>query len=141
MDIKDFFKNDIFALEAGVELLEVGNGTARARMEISSKHLNGGGVCQGGAIFTLADLAFAAAVNSHAELTFSIWANIQFFKAESHGYLYADAKEIFNRGKLASAEVRITNESGELIATFSSMGYHKGTPLPFEKVVNDNLTK
>ena len=83
MDIKEFFRKDIFAGEAGVELLEVGHGTARARMEIGPKHLNGGGVCQGGAIFTLADLAFAAAVNSHALLTFSIWANIQFFKAES----------------------------------------------------------
>jgi acyl-CoA thioesterase len=136
MDIKEFFKKDVFALEAGVELLEVGNGTARARMKITPKHLNGGGVCQGGAIFTLADLAFAAAVNSHAELTFSICADIRFFKAESHGYLYAEAKEIFNRGRLASAEVRITNESGELIAAFSSTGYHKGTPLPFEKIEN-----
>ncbi len=134
MDIKEFFKKDIFAMEAGVELLETGNGTARARMEISPRHLNGGGVCQGGAIFTLADLAFAAAVNSHAQLTYSIWANIQFLKAESNGYLYADAKEIFNRGKLATAEVRITNESGELIATFNSMGYHKGTPLPFDPI-------
>jgi acyl-CoA thioesterase len=136
MDIKEFFKQDVFASEAGVELLEVGNGTARARMEITPRHLNGGGVCQGGAIFTLADLAFAAAVNSHAELTYSIWAQIQFFKSESRGYLYASAKEIFNRGRLSSAEVRITNATGDLIATFSSMGYHKGTPLPFDKAEN-----
>jgi len=135
MTIKEFFKKDIFAMEAGVELLETGNGTARTRMEILPKHLNGGGVCQGGAIFTLADLAFAAATNSHAQLTFSIQANIQFFKSESQGYLYADAKEIFNHGKLASAEVRVTNASGELVAMFNSMGYHKGTPLPFEPVL------
>ena len=134
MTIKNFLKNDIFAMEAGVELLETSNGTARARMEILPKHLNGGGVCQGGAIFTLADLAFAAAANSHAQLTFSIQANIQFFKSESHGFLYADAREIFNHGKLASVEVRVTNEAGELIAVLNSMGYHKGTPLPFEPI-------
>ena len=134
MTINEFFKNDIFAAEAGVELLETGNGTARARMEILPKHLNGGGVCQGGAIFTLADLAFAAATNSHSQLTFSIQANIQFFKSESSGYLYAEAKEIFSHGKLASAEVRVTNEAGELIAMFNGMGYHKGTPLPFEPI-------
>jgi acyl-CoA thioesterase len=132
MDIKDFFKGDRFAAEAGVELLEAGNGTARARMEILPKHLNGGGVCQGGALFTLADLAFAAAVNSHATLTFSIQANIQFFKSESRGYLYADAKEVYNGGRLAGAEVCITNEAGELIALLNSMGYHKGEPLPFD---------
>jgi acyl-CoA thioesterase len=132
MTIKEFFKKDIFALEAGVELIETGNGTARARMEILSKHLNGGGVCQGGAIFTLADLAFAAATNSHAQLTFSVQANIQFFRSEKQGFLYADAKEIFVGGKLASAEVRVTNEAGELVAMFSSMGYRKGVPLPFD---------
>jgi acyl-CoA thioesterase len=135
VDIKDFFKNDNFAREAGVELLEAGNGTARARMKILPGHLNGGGVCQGGAIFTLADLAFAAAVNSHAELTFSIQSDIRFFKAESKGYLYADAKEVFCRGRLASAEVLVTNEAGELIASFSGMGYHKGTALPFDSVL------
>ncbi|MDR0575501.1 MAG: PaaI family thioesterase [Tannerella sp.] len=134
MTIKDFFKKDMFAMEAGVELLEVGNGYACARMKILPGHLNGAGVCQGGAIFTLADLAFAAATNSHARLTFSIQANIQFFKSESRGYLYAEAKEIFNRGKLASAEVRITNEAGELIAMFGSMGYHKDASLPFDPV-------
>ena len=69
MDIFEFLQGDKFAINAGVELLEVGNGYAKARMEIKPAHLNGGGVCQGGAIFTLADLAFAAASNSHAQLT------------------------------------------------------------------------
>ena len=63
MTINDFLQGDKFALFAGVELLETGNGYAKARMEIKPMHLNGGGVCQGGAIFTLADLAFAAATN------------------------------------------------------------------------------
>jgi acyl-CoA thioesterase len=134
MTIKDFFLNDRFALDAGVELLDVKNGTACARMAITDRHLNGGDVCQGGAIFTLADLAFAAAVNSHAKLTLSIWANIQFFKAERSGYLYAEAKEVSNQGKLVSAEVRITNEAGDLVALFEGMGYNKGASLPFEAV-------
>ena len=81
MDIHEFLKGDKFALLAGVELLEVGKGYAKARMEIKPMHLNGGGVCQGGAIFTLADLAFAAATNSHAQLTFSITSSINFFRS------------------------------------------------------------
>ena len=52
MDLFEFLQGDKFAINAGVELLEVGNGYARARMEIKPEHLNGGGVCQGGAIFT-----------------------------------------------------------------------------------------
>lgn len=132
--IQEFLQGDQFALLAGVELLEVGNGYARARMEIQPMHLNGGGVCQGGAIFTLADLAFAAATNSHARLTFSITSSINFFKSESHGFLYAEAREVFNHKRLANCEVQITNEAGELIATFNGTGYRKDTALPFEAI-------
>ena len=54
---KEFFKSDRFAANAGVELLEVKPGYAKARMLVTEEHLNAGGVCQGGALFTLADLA------------------------------------------------------------------------------------
>ncbi|MDR0749333.1 MAG: PaaI family thioesterase [Tannerellaceae bacterium] len=131
MTIQEFFKGDKFALQAGVELLEAGNGYAKARMEIKPEHLNGGGVCQGGAIFTLADLAFAAATNSHARLTLSINSTIHFFRAERKGFLYAEAKEVFSHKRLSNCEVNITNEAGELIAAFTGAGYRKDTELPF----------
>jgi acyl-CoA thioesterase len=132
MKIQDFFQGDKFALLAGVELLEVGNGYAKARMELKPFHLNGGGVCQGGAIFTLADLAFAAATNSHARLTLSITSSINFFKSESKGFLYAEAREVFSHKRLANCEVSITNEAGEAVATFCGTGYRKDTELPFK---------
>ncbi|MDR1624250.1 MAG: PaaI family thioesterase [Tannerellaceae bacterium] len=129
--LQEFLKGDKFALLAGVELLDAGNGYAKARMEIKPEHLNGGGVCQGGAIFTLADLAFAAATNSHARLTFSIHSGINFFRSERKGVLYAEAKEVFSHKRLSNCEVNITNEAGELIATFTGTGYRKDTELPF----------
>jgi acyl-CoA thioesterase len=132
LTIRDFFRNDAFAAAAGVELLEAGNGYARARMEIRPLHLNGGGVCQGGALFTLADLAFAVAANSHAKLTFSITSSIQIFKSEKSGYLYAEAREVFSHSRLSNCEVRITNGEGELVATFNGTGYRKDTALPFD---------
>lgn len=134
MDIFEFLQGDKFAVNAGVELLEVRNGYARARMEIRPEHLNGGGVCQGGAIFTLADLAFAAASNSHARLTLSITSTMNFLQAESKGYLYAEAREVSNRKKLSNCEVRITNEAGNLVATFNGTGYRKEVELPFSPI-------
>ena len=65
--LKEMLSHDRFAAEAGVELLEVREGYAKARMLVTDKHLNGGGVCQGGALFTLADLAFAAVANSRKQ--------------------------------------------------------------------------
>jgi acyl-CoA thioesterase len=130
--IRDFFRNDAFAVAAGVELVEAARGYARARMEILPVHLNGGGVCQGGALFTLADFAFAVAANSHAQLTFSICSEIHIFKSECSGFLYAEAREQFCHNRLSNCEVRITNESGELVATFNGTGYRKDVKLPFE---------
>ena len=134
MTIQDFLQGDKFALLAGVTLLDVGNGYAKACMEVKPEHLNGGGVCQGGALFTLADLAFAAATNSHARLTFSIDSSIHFFRSVSEGMLYAEAHEVFNHKRLANCEVRITTEAGALIATFNETGYRKDTALPFEPI-------
>jgi len=126
MTLKDFFKGDRFAALVGVELLEVGEGRARARMLVTHDHLNGGGWCQGGALFTLADLAFAAAVNSHLQLTVSTSSNITYFKSVGEGtVVFADAQETVNHHRMPYAEVRITDEQGDLIALFTSSGYRK----------------
>ena len=122
---KEFFKADQFAAHAGVELLEVKPSYARARMLVTKEHLNAGGVCQGGALFTLADLAFAAAANSHDQLTLSINANITFLRSVKEGYVYANAIEVFNHHRIPFIEVKLTDESGELIAVMTSSGYRK----------------
>ena len=88
-----------------------------------------------GAFFTLAVLAFVLLTNILVRLIISIISNINFFKAESKGYLYAEAKEAFSHKRLANCEVRITNEAGELIATFNGTGYRKDTELPFTPLV------
>ncbi len=121
----EFFKRDRFAVMAGAELLEVREGYAKARMLITSQHLNGGDVCQGGALFTLADLAFAAAVNSHLKLTFSTTSSITFVRSVAKGYVYAEANEIVNHHRMPFGEVRITDEQGNLVAVFTSSGYRK----------------
>ncbi|MBQ2195854.1 MAG: PaaI family thioesterase [Prevotella sp.] len=121
----DFFKNDRFAVHAGAELLEIKEGYARARMLVTEKLLNGADVCQGGALFTLADLAFAAAVNSHLTLTVSTTSTITYVRSVGKGYVYAEANEIVNHRRMPFAEVRLTDEQGELVAVFTSSGYRK----------------
>ncbi|MDO4752059.1 MAG: PaaI family thioesterase [Akkermansia sp.] len=127
-----FLKNDHFAVRSGVELLEIKPGYAKARMLVTPEHLNGGGVCQGGALFTLADLAFAAAANSHKKLTLSVNANISFLRSVKEGYVYADAEELFNHRRIPFIEVRLTNEEGELIGIMTSSGYRKDIELPID---------
>ena len=64
MDIKELLnRTDRFAANAGCQITEVDEQHAVAVMTVTEVHLNGGNVCQGGALFTLADLAIAALMN------------------------------------------------------------------------------
>ena len=126
MTLKEFFQRDRFAVLAGCELLEIREGYARARMTVEEHHLNGGDFCQGGALFTLADLAFAAAVNSHLVLTVSTSSNITYFRSVTLGQtVYAEAQELVDHRLMPFAEVRLTDDQGRLIAIFTSAGYRK----------------
>ena len=125
MTLKEFFDRDRFAAMIGAELIEIRQGYARARMLVTPEHLNGAGQCQGGAIFTLADLAYAAAVNSHLTLTVAISTNITYVSNVSEGYIYAEATEVVNHRRVPFTEVRITGEDGRLLAIFTSTGYRK----------------
>lgn len=123
--IKEFFKNDRFAEHNGIELVEVGEGRAKARMKIDERHLNGVNVVHGGAIFTLADLAFAAASNSHGTVAVAINASIWYVKAGLSGTLFAHAREVSLNPKLATYSIEVTDEAGEIIAVFEGMVYRK----------------
>lgn len=124
--IKQFItENDRFAKHAGIELLEVAEGTATARMKITQQHLNGVNIVHGGAIFTLADLTFAAASNSHGTVAVAINVSIAYIKAVGRGTLFARAREISRNPKLALYLVDITDDGGDLVATFQGMVYRK----------------
>lgn len=129
--LKEFFKNDRFAAAAGIELLGAEPGRARAKMEIVPAHLNAGNTVQGGAIFTLADFAFAAASNAGGNLSVSVETSIRFFKGVGSGTLFAEAKVVNDHAKLATFEARVTNEKDELIALFTATAYRKRDKLPF----------
>ena len=93
-------------------------------MTVEEHHLNGGNVCQGGAIYTLADLSFAAVSNSHGLLTLGIANNITFLKSAQLGdRLIAECSETFNHHKLPYCDIKVTNQKGELIAVMTGLSY------------------
>jgi acyl-CoA thioesterase len=123
-------KNDRFAANAGCRITEVDNQHAVAEMTVTSQHLNGGNVCQGGALFTLADLAIAALMNCQGQLTFGISNSIMFVSSAHEGdILRAEAVNVCNHHKIPSVEVRVTNQEGQLICHVTGMGYRKNVPI------------
>ena len=130
-DIKEFFKGDQFAARNNIELLEAGNGCAKAKMTLYPHHLNGLGTVHGGAIFTLGDFVFAAACNSHGTVSVALNVSITFMKAATTGTLWAEAREISKNFKVGSYSVEIKDDQGELVAQFQGLAYRKKDKLPF----------
>lgn len=125
-ELKQFFStNDLFARHAGIELVDAGPGWAKASMKIEPFHFNGARTVHGGAIFTLADFAFAVASNSQGALAMGINTSVSFVKAATKGTLYAEATEQSRNPKLASYSVMVTDDAGDVVAIFQGMAYRK----------------
>ena len=134
MTLKDFLNSgDRFAAGCGARLVEVAPGTATAIMEVTSAHLNAGDVCQGGAIFTLADLVSAALVNQRENLTFAINSTIYYHVSAREGdTLRAEGRLSCDHHRIPSVEVEVTNQDGVRIATFTGQAYTGRSPLPID---------
>lgn len=124
-DLRAFFQRDAFAAANGIRLVTAGEGRAAAEMEITARHLNGIGVVQGGAVFTLADLAFAAAVHSRGRVALAIHCTISFLRAAKEGILRAEAEEVSCGERIALYRVRVSDGSGQTVAVFDGTAYRK----------------
>lgn len=123
--VRAMFENDLFAKHAGIELVSVSPGQATARMALHPWHLNGVNTVQGGAIFTLADFAFAAAANSRDKIAVAVNVSITFMKAATTGILTAEAREVALNPKLGTYTVDVKDAHGDLIAIFQGLAYRK----------------
>ena len=127
MDIKELLnRTDRFAAAAGCQITESDSRHAVAVMTVTQQHLNGGNVCQGGALFTLADLAIAALMNASGHLTFGISNSIMFVASAREGdSLRAEAVFVSDHHKIPAVEVCVTNQDNVVICHVTGMGYRK----------------
>lgn len=121
----DFIERDLYAKHLGIEIIDFSKGTAKAKMNIKSHHLNSMKSVHGGAIFSLADAAFAVTSNPHGGIAMAINVSISYFKAVNEGTLYAEAREISLNRKLATYSIEIVDEHRNVIALFQGTVYRK----------------
>ncbi|MEI7941841.1 MAG: hydroxyphenylacetyl-CoA thioesterase PaaI [Candidatus Riflemargulisbacteria bacterium] len=124
--LRDFFFNDEFAKTNGISIVDVSEGIGSAVMTVEKRHLNGVRSVQGGAVFTLADLAFALASNSRGYVSVGLNNYINYLKPAFEGdILTAEAKEVSRGRTIGTYEVKITNQKDELVAVFQGTAYIK----------------
>lgn len=126
-------ENDRFAAANGIELLEMTPGRTIARMTVAQCQQNSIGTAHGGSLFTLAATAFFAACNASGAAAVGTNMSITCIKpARVGGVLQAEAVETARTRRLAHGTVRITDETGDLVATFCGTAFIKGTRYPPE---------
>jgi acyl-CoA thioesterase len=123
-------RQDPFARHLGIDLLEVGDGYSRCTMTVDEQMLNFAGIPHGGAIFSLADVAFGAASNSHGQLAVALNVSISYVAAVPAGTrLYAEATEESLGRRTALYRLAVTAEDGALIALCQGTVYRKNQML------------
>ncbi len=127
--VRRLMSGDRWAAAAGARLEEVREGYARATMRLRANHLNGVAVAQGGAVFTLADFAFAAAANSHGTVAVALDTSITFARAATKGVLTAEAREESLSRRTSVCSVRVTDSNGTVIALFRGTAFRKEDPI------------
>ena len=128
-EIKEFFKKDRFADMVGIEADEITADGVTCSLAVEPRHLNAGDTVQGGAIFTLADFAFAIACNydglseNKKAVTVGHSCNITFFKPAKGKRLIAKSECLQKGRKLSVFRVTVTDDLGTNIAEMTGNAY------------------
>ncbi|QBE92476.1 hydroxyphenylacetyl-CoA thioesterase PaaI [Sphingomonas paucimobilis] len=105
-----------------IAIEEVRLGYARIAVTVSGTMLNGYDMAHGGAIFTLADQAFAYACNSHNDLTVAQSATISFLSPARRGErIVAEAQEVMKSGRSGAYAITVRTDDGRDIAAFHGL--------------------
>lgn len=124
-EAKKFFAKDLFATENGITLDEIGEGTACASVVLNDGHKNAQGGVMGGVIFTLADLAFAAASNNLHCPSVSQQVSINFLSGARGDKLFARARCIKDGSSTGVYAVMVTDSLGNEVALFTGTAFKK----------------
>lgn len=124
--IEGFFSHDTFAYrQAGCRIVEAWKGHGVAEMVVDpAKHLNAEGRVMGGAVFTLADYAFAAASLCGAASSVSLASTIEFMKGTQGNKLVATCDVDRSGRKVGFYTIDVTDDEGEHVARVVTTCYH-----------------
>ena len=112
--VRERFANDRYATENGAVIEEVGEGYAKIVMELDKHHYNAVGGVMGGAIFTIADFAFAVASNWQEKTVVSQTAQITYLGKVKGKRMIAEARQVKDGRSMCYYVVEVTDELGRV---------------------------
>ncbi len=116
---------DWFAETLGIQVLEVKDGYAMVSMKVEKNHTNALGFTHGGAIFSLADYAFAQASNFGDNVAVAVQVSINFLKPSVEGdILMAEAVRVSDGKTMGLYQVTVKKQD-KTVAFFSGLAFKK----------------
>ena len=122
-EAREHFKKDKFASSTGMVLDELGDDYAVCSVELSENHQNAYGGIMGGAIFTLADLAFAALSNNIHQPTVAQQVSINYLSSVKGSRLIARAYIKKDGQRTITINVDVKDDTDRDIAQFIGLGF------------------
>ena len=122
-EAREYFSGDRFATENGMTLDELDERHAVASLTLGARHRNALGGVMGGAIFTLADFAFAAASNNVHRPTVGLQVSISFMSNTRGTRLIARARCRKDGRTACVYNIDVVDDLGRDIAQFIGTGY------------------
>ena len=122
-EAKEFFKDDGFASANGIVLEELDDAHAVSSLVLTERHRNAMGGVMGGAIFTLADFAFAALSNDRENVTVAQQVSINYLSAPKGERLVATASFRKDGRSSCVVNVNVTDDTGRDVAQFVGTGF------------------
>jgi acyl-CoA thioesterase len=116
---------DHFAEALGIQLVEARDGYAKVTMKVEKNHTNSLGFTHGGAVFSLADYAFAHACNYGNNVAVALQVSINFLRPSVEGdVLTAEATRVSDGKTTGLYQVNV--KCGEkLVAYFTGLAFKK----------------
>ena len=122
-EARAYFSCDRFATENGMTLDELDENHAVTSLTIGARHKNAYGGVMGGAIFTLADYAFAALTNDRERITVAQQVSISYLSTVKGSRLVATAHFKKDGRSSCVVNVDVVDDTGREIAQFVGTGF------------------
>ncbi|HKM60165.1 MAG TPA: hotdog fold thioesterase [Candidatus Bathyarchaeia archaeon] len=116
---------DHFADALGIQLVEARDGHAKVEMKVEKNHTNALGYTHGGAIFSLADYAFAHACNYGDNVAVAVQVSINFLKPSAEGDVLTAVADRVSDGKTTGLYQVTVTCGNKIVAFFTGLAFKK----------------
>lgn len=122
-EAREYFCRDRFATENGITLDELDAEHSVCSLVVADRHRNAFGGVMGGAIFTLADFAFATLTNGPGRVVVGQQVSISYLSSAKGSRLVATARYRKDGKSSCVVNVDVADETGRDIAQFVGTGF------------------